>query len=630
MSTTAIAEVFDLKPVVVTGTNVHESQQIRSKVDGAYNSSRSASEVDGSVIQNVNPVNKYDALRYNATGLINQPGTGDRFGGGTKIRTFGDWGASQSIDGLPGIKFQGTDGGGYGNTSIPTIAVDKMTVQKGGRAVQYGNGSDGGVLETRIKSGRDYKNHQAISLDASSAREGLMQGEIADSTEQWDYYAAASGFYGDYNGDPENLEQQSVIGGLAKVGWNFSPDTRAEFLASVDRNQPDIIRNGEVNEITGETMIGAATLDHRLNDSQSLQFGLLATSSEMQWPARSRDRSVDNQIGFMNHFMTAPVADGIVWDGSVGAEVARIHTERDGLWDNSFVDYALKTTNAVTFNDNLQITGGLRHTWFTNDIVYNGAEQPDNLENDGLFSYQFGASYSVLEKTRVRASYATGFNRYVGKYGNFGTDALNPSGAGDEIVESRTVEVGLNQGWDGGYVDFALYNIVQENVPRRNNGAIESVEVDQSGFEAEIFATITDRLTASAGYMRVIDMEATRADGTEVNNNIFWSGQTTSVPENQFSLRLDYRVTDEIGLWTAAYHSTGYEAVDADGEVTKRDGFTRLDLGASWWATANWALRARVENVLDERDFGTAVQGTTVNDEGKLGRVFWLGTDIIF
>ena len=78
------------------------------------------------------------------------------------------------------------------------------------------------------------------------------------------------------------------------------------------------------------------------------------------------------------------------------------------------------------------------------------------------------------------------------------------------------------------------------------------------------------------------------------------------------------------------YYSTGYEAVAADDSVQERDGFVRLDLGAGWAITESWAVRARVENLLDERDFGQTVKGAPVNDEGKLGRVFWLGTDITF
>lgn len=194
----------------------------------------------------------------------------------------------------------------------------------------------------------------------------------------------------------------------------------------------------------------------------------------------------------------------------------------------------------------------------------------------------------MLDQTRVRASVATGYNRFYEKYGNFGTDVLDITGAGDEI---------------------------------------ESTEVDQSGLEVELFSETTESLTGSAGYMRVLDLQAIRADGTKVNGNVFWDDQATSVPENRFSLRLDYRVTDDVGIWGAAYHSTGYGPVDADGGMAERDGFTRLDLGVGWKATDQLGFRFRVENLLDERDFGQTVKGVSVNDEGKLGWVFWIGTD---
>src|SRR3546814_9959161 len=94
----ARAETFNLEPVQVVGSAEHPSQAVRNQVEDAFNRSRSASYVNGSVIQHLNPVNKGDALRYNAVGLINQPGDGGRFGGGTKTRTFGDWGPSEGSE----------------------------------------------------------------------------------------------------------------------------------------------------------------------------------------------------------------------------------------------------------------------------------------------------------------------------------------------------------------------------------------------------------------------------------------------------------------------------------------------------------------------------------------------------
>lgn len=627
----AAAETFKLEPVVVEGANAHPSQAIRNEVDRAINESRTNSYLDGAVIQNLNPVNPGDALRYNVPGFINQPGEGDRFGGGTKIRTFGDWGAAESIDGMPAFKTQGEEGGGYTNTLIPSIAIDRIGVLKGGRGVGYGDGTDGGVVETTIKSGRSYQDHQAFSLDTSSAREALIQGEAADHGESWDYYFAASGFYGGYFGVPETLEEQTDAGGLGKLGYNLGESTRLEALAIYDHNEPEIYRGGTTNVITTEQKIGSLTLDSALGDINSLRLGYLHTDGHSRWAARNRDRQITNDILFADHFLSAELTPWLDYDGQVGGQYKRTTYERDGQWDNTFNDVSLLSQNAFTIDDNLAVSGGLRHTWFANEIVYDGVEQPDNLADAGLLSYEAGVAYSVLEMTRLRASYATGYNRFFEKYGNFGSDALDTtSGAGDDVVQSRTLEFGVNQGWRGGYLDVAWYSIVQDNVPRRNGGAIESVEVEQSGLEFELFASVTEDLTVSAGYMRVLELEATRADGTRVNGNIFWDGQSTSVPDNQFSIRLDYEITEQVGVWGTAFYSTGYEAVDADDNVTERDGFTRLDLGASWRPEENWAFRFRVENLLDEKDFGSTVAGTPSNTEGNIGRVFWLGLDHSF
>lgn len=625
-----LAEEFVLEPIHVVNSEQHDSQAVRAQVERAFNSSRSVSHINGSVIQNLNPVNKGDGLRYHATGLMNQPGNGDRFGGGSKIRTFGDWGAAESIDGLPAFKSAGQEGGGVSNTMIPSIALESIEVKKGGRAVQYGDGTDGGVLQTNIKSGRAYQDHQALSMDSSSARELQLQAEMADSNKQWDYYVAGKGFRGNYNGDPSNLDQQSILGGVSKLGWNPGANTRAEFLAIYDSSKPTIIRNGEINEIETNASVAAVTVDHRLSEQRSLEFGALTNHSRSVWDARSRDRSIDNHILFINHFLSSAVSEAWAYNGSVGAQYKQTNAKRDKQWDNTFDDYALISRNAFTLRNNLTLSGGFRYTWFNNDIVYDGLTQADNLADDGLFSYQLGASYNPIKQTRLRASVATGFNRFFEKYGNFGTDVLTATGAGDEVVDSRTLEVGLNHQLPWGFVDLAAYAIVQDNVPRRNAGELESVEVEQSGFEVEVFHAISERLSLSVGYTGVLDLEATRADGSEVNGNIFWDGQATSVPKNQFNARTNYHLSDTLQVWGAGYYSTGYEAVDAEGVITERKAFARFDIGANWQAATDWHLRIRAENLLDEKDFGQSIKGAPSSDEGKLGRVLWLGADYTF
>ncbi|MBC7137127.1 MAG: TonB-dependent receptor [Oceanibaculum nanhaiense] len=627
---TAAAETYNLEPVVVESGTVHSSQSVRENVEAAGEVTRSSSYVDGSVIQNLNPVNTGDALRYSTLGIINPPGNGNRFGGGTKIRTSGDTGATNSIDGLPAFRAAGQEGGGYTNTTIPSIAIDSIGVLRGGRAVGYGNGTDGGVIETRIKSGRGYKDHAAVSLDLSSAMEANTQAEFAHGTEKWDYYVAGSWLEADFDGKPDNLDGQHVRGGLGKFGYNFSEDTRVELLGIMSRSEPDIIRNGNEEPIRTSANMLALTLDHRLSDSQSVRAGLFHNDSHALWGARNRDREVNNDILFADHYLDVPLSDSVRYLGTVGGEVKRTEYLRDNQWDANFTDVALKSINTLRFDDNLAITAGARHTWFENDIKLNGVDQADSLAEDKIWSYELGASYSVLPDTRVRASVATGYNRFFEKYGNFGSDALNSVGAGDEIVESLTYEIGVRQDFSFGHLDVALFDTEQDGVPRRNAGAIESMEVDQQGLEVEGLWRASRKLTFTANYFQILDMKATRADGSDASDNIFFGTNGVSLPDYQLSVQATYAMTDTVTLWGLAYHTGGYEAENLDGSITERDGFTKLDIGGSWKVQPNWALRARVENLFDERSFGSTIAGTTANDGGNLGTVFWIGTDYTF
>lgn len=617
-----------LQTVEVTAHPVHASQSQLQRSREAFTASRSISSSDGSSLSAMSPANKGDALRYSVTGMMNQPGNGDRFGGGTKVRTFGDWGAAKSINGLPAYTSSDQEGGGYSNTFIPAIAISTINVHKGGQAVGYGDGTDGGVVEYRLKSGRDLTDHRLLSFDASSVGEVLGQFEAGDHAERWDYYVAGSAMNGDYDGDPANLQRQSVRDVLGNFGWNFNESVRGELLVIRDTSRPDIIRNGAVESITSRENLASALLDVALDDERSLRFGYLRTDSRAEWAARNRDRSIDNDILFVDHHLGADLGKGVRYDGKLGIEHKRTEYLRDQQWHNTFRDLSLKSENSFVFDDNLALNAGARYTRFDNHIKLNGVTQADNLKDDTVFAYTLGAAWSVLERTRLRASLATGYNRFIGKYGNFGTDALNSSGAGDEIVESRTVEFGVRQDFSLGYADLAMYEIEQDGVPRRNAGAIESMTVNQRGLELELLARLTPRLALRAGYTRVLELEAIRADGSKVNGNIFWDGQSTSVPEHQYTLRLDYQPTDTVGLWLAAFRSSGYEAVAADNSVVERNGFTRIDLGANWALNPRWTLRAHIENLTDERHFGSTVKGVTVSDEGKLGRVLWVGFDV--
>ncbi len=616
--------------VIQVEADRHPSKEIRNKVNKGFDKSRSSSFVDGSLLQNLNPVNIDDTLRHNAVGIINTPWGGHRFGGSKKIRTFGDFGAATSIDGLPAFRSAGQEGGGYTGTLIPSIAIENVEVRRGGQAIQYGDGTDGGTIVTRLKSGANYKNHQALSFDYSSVGEIQLQAEAAHGWDAGDYYIAGRWLEGSYDGQPPNLDEQDIKGLVGKLGWNLGENTRAEGFIVYDNSKPDIFRRGDLNKITTRSLVAAITVDHRFNDNTSLQAGYLHTDTNSKWPDRNRDRSTDNDILFINGYLTADISPTIKYLGSVGLEHIMVDKYRDDIWFNQFDDWSIKTANTFIFNDNLALNFGLRQTWFDNEIEYLDVKQPDNLRTDDFLSYELGASYSVTNNLRLRTVAASGYNRFSSKYGNFGTDAINPAGAEDEVVEALTLEVGANYAWNNGYVDIAVYNIEQDGVPRRNGGRIESMEVEQSGVEIEFFSALTEKLSLSAGYMHILDLEATREDGTKVNANIFWGSQVAPVPEDQFSLRLNYNLNDAWSFWGAGFYNAGFIQTAADGSIRKRRSYERIDVGTRWRFNDNLAVKFRVENITDQKDFGQTLEGSRVNDEYKIGQAFWLGVDYTF
>jgi outer membrane receptor protein involved in Fe transport len=616
-----------LQRVVVNTSSAHSSTSIRDRVDTAFDASRAEGSTQD-IHKAVNPISVEDGLRYAVSGVLLGPGGGSRFGT-SNVRTFGNWTASSSIDGLPSFNPVGEEGGGYTSSLIPGIAVKRIGVLKGGRGVSRGDGSDGGVIDTEIKSGRDYSKHAAISIDVSSVPEYLGQLEAADHTDQWDYYVAGSGLFGNFAGKPSNLDDQWIGKGLGKFGYNPNVDTRIELIATGGTNDVDVYRSGKLQDVETRSLFGGLTLDHKFDETYAMRVGAMVNDGQTEWAARGRDRQITTTVGFADVSANWNLSNNAVYLAKVGAEARRTDYRRDRIWDATFDDFALYNKNTVRLNDRLDLSAGVRLTNFNNDINLNGVRQPDTLKDKYVLAYEASASYKLFEDTRLRMSYATGFNRFFSKYGNFGTDALNAKGAGDNVVESRTIEAGIRQDWSWGHFDAGLYNIIQDGVPRRNNNAIENMKVDQSGLELELSLKPLDALSVSAVYTRVLQLEATRANGQKVNGNIFWDGQTSSTPKDQLAITTIYDFSEAVSLWSLALISTGFEAVDAKDKVTDYDGFVRWDAGANWQLTDALTVRGRVENILDEKDFGATVAGRPDPNDG-IGRTFWVGVDIVF
>ena len=130
--------------------------------------------------------------------------------------------------------------------------------------------------------------------------------------------------------------------------------------------------------------------------------------------------------------------------------------------------------------------------------------------------------------------------------------------------------------------------------------------------------------------MYMFDVESFRADGSSNNGNVFFGNNGVPTPELQALLRAQYSISEQWLVWGMGYYNTGFTRENADGTSTLTNDYYRFDLGAAWQPTDKFAVRFRIENLLDEKDFGQTVEGNPVADADKIGRVFWVGFDYAF
>lgn len=98
--------------------------------------------------------------------------------------------------------------------------------------------------------------------------------------------------------------------------------------------------------------------------------------------------------------------------------------------------------------------------------------------------------------------------------------------------------------------------------------------------------------------------------------------------DKKFYLELGRYLAAEMGFNVYGPFCTSVDkfAWDKSGKQI-RMAYERLDIGTNWRYNDKLMIRARVENISDEKDFGSTKEGEPINDEGKIGRAFWLGID---
>ena len=532
--------VFSLDEVEITGQ--------RETFKQAYLASKSSLEVDEETVKNFNAANSYDALRI-LPGVSYLAGAGGRNGKPSRIRGGSAWTIPDVIGDFPSLRAAGIgaeDGGLTADlgSSIPAVALESITVNKGSLGVLYGEGADGGVIVNEIQRGRPGEPTGTLFAEVNPIAEQLYMGDIGGGTETFDYYVAAKLLNGDYqdmlDAQGRSLKTDHFFSGLAKLGYNPQSNMRLELLALNGQDQinydqtisddleTDVDESQSLPpnefETTNTNQVYGLTFDHTLSDAFGYEAGYnhyytKAFRFSLTEDAAHRDRPQRSHTFFGNAYFNKSLTDGIGVNAKAGVESVSHLQEENAQGSEKrqrFVDHSAYLANTFSFADRLFINVGTRYTYAW-----------DDYDEYRFLVYDAGLAYDIAPtNTRVRASYSTGYARNKGFAYFFGP--LEEAG-GVKPTENRTMEAGLDQRYvlfsesNPGILRLTAFRTKNEGFPNFSGWGAQTVYYENrtvNGIEIWLDQYVQQqfRLFGSFTYMKSEITSTTHPEGVNVGN----------------------------------------------------------------------------------------------------------------
>ncbi len=614
----------------------------RSTFNEQYMASKSSDQVDSETTSDFNSANTYDALRL-IPGVSFMTGQGGRTGAPSRIRGGSAWKIPDAIDDFPSTRESGIgaeDGGltaGLG-ASVPAVALENISVNKGSLGVLYGGGADGGVISNQIERGQPGPPTGALSLELNPIAEQLAMGDVGGGTETYDYYVAGKALHGEYRDlvDAQRRDQQSdqLFSGLAKLGYNPRSDMRLELLALRGRDQirynqysaddpetPDVDESTEQPHrfrTTNTNQFYGLTFDHTLTDALSYEMGysehrVHALRYSLTEDQAHRDRPQRTHTLFGNGYIQQSLSEAIDYSGRVGFEALRHNQEenaRGSTKDQQFSDYSVFTANTL-WADNFSFSGGVRYTYGT-----------DSFDEHHMLSFDGGASYTLPRvDTKLRTSYSTGYSRNKGFAYFFGP--IEAAG-GVDLTENRTFEVGADQPYNlggsgnNGKLRLTAFRTINNGVPTFSGWGAQTVYYEDRrvrGLEVALDQRIVGnaRLFGSFTYMKTEVVSTTHPEGINVGNT------GVRVPRYTGSAGLELSPLNRLDLTLIGTYDDGMRNRQIDtqtGEetITIYSAYTRVNFAADYRINPTFSTEIRVENLLDQEQFGSSFE--TIGPDG--------------
>ncbi|HCK81499.1 MAG TPA: TonB-dependent receptor [Candidatus Competibacter sp.] len=507
---------------------------------------------------------------------------------------------NQTLVLIDGVEVNNPDGGAFDFNSLLDLAVERVEVLRGPQSVLWGSAAIGGVINIVTKSA-ERPLQASARLEGGSFNTWQSSGSVGGRGDRYDAllsgawlktdgWSAGSAWRGNSEDDGARIGSLLFKGSvrprddLELTLIERYTDSRSDFDAFIGGDQKPVVDSQDRGEnrqnalrLQGKFSLLDGAWEHLLGiarydiDSTAADTGLGAFDSD----------SHSNQIDYQsNYFLTT--------GGAKHTFTALIKDKEDEARNTYFAGNAIRNTGVafhygLGLDERLFLTAGVRRDF--------------NDRFDDTSTYRLTAAYLWPDLGgRLHASYGTAvknptLTELFGFSGDFqGNPGLQPE-------ESR----GFDIGWEQSLLDQRLKFDVTAFDNRIDNiivGAGRTVinlpgESRARGVELSASADLTPDLSGTLAYT-FTDTEDT--DGQELRRR----------PRHAASLGLNYRVNDRANLNLTVRHNGSFSdtAFDPETFVTypvKLDGYTLVNLAASYQWDGHWQFFGRVENLLDER-----------------------------
>lgn len=530
--------------------------------------------------------------------------------------------------------------GAFDLSSIPMTAIERIEVVRGPMSALYGSEAIGGVVNVILKQADDHWqvngniDHDSpidgggeLTRTGVFARGALIENELylsiganISDREPWQPEDSQYGLI-------SKTEKQERTGFNASLSWLASEHDKITIDSSIFNEDKSYKlwpgRDGNVAE--------------NLYESERVNFGLqhqrewLWGQSELSYYFEETDIQEDNaRLDFVKGTQTNNSFAG----KAVFGTDTHLLTAGFDYADNS-LEHPRDFSNTA---DNQQTAVYLQDEWSVSDelVLTLSGRFTEHSEFGSNFSPRAYAVYQANEDLTFKGGIATGFKAPAMWRSNQGFSTISCGGrcvlVGNSELEPETsvsYEFATIYEFDSGFVRATLFsNTVEDLIARDTANFIGETasgepkiqhininEVRSQGLEFDAQVSVTNQLDVVFNFTHT-DSED-KSDGQPL----------LATPEQQVNLKLNWAVTDAVGLYGALnYIGEQYIEMAPTWEKTPASGYSLVNVGGNYRFNETFAIRYGVRNLFDKRldledvDYGYA----------EVGRSYFAGLDFNF